>query len=137
MKFIPLPTLALLLLLVSVSARVGNSDGGRQRNLELSQIQHRKLRRATEASSAIEGQFIFVLNDIVEDVVGFALQLISGSDAQLEFEFETVVKGFTVSGLLADLLLAILDEDMVEYVEEVSFGLFGFVKAVWYGRLCD
>ena len=120
MKLFFLSTLALLL--VTVSARVGGGSaggGGQERHLELSQIQHRKLRRAAE-NQAIEGQFIFVVSDLVEDVLEFAFGWIRGSDAKLEYEFDTVVKGFTVSGLLADLLLAILEDDMVEYVQEVS-----------------
>lgn len=109
---------ALALLFASVSARVG--DGGTTRNLELSQIQHRKLRRATE-NRAIEGQFIIVLSDVVENVLEAAIRLIAGATgAQLEYEYDAVVKGFAVSGLVADILLAILDDDLVEYVEEVS-----------------
>lgn len=112
-----LPSLFLFVLVTvgTVSGRVG--DVGR--DLELSQIHHRKLYRATEGA-AIEGRFIVVLSDRVENVLQMALNLLTGSDAQLEYEYDSVVKGFTVSKLIADFLVAILDEDLVEYVEEVS-----------------
>jgi len=113
MKLILLSTLVLLL--ASVSARVG--DVGRQ--LEISQIRHRKLRRATE-DQRIEGQFIIVLNDAVDNIVQYALQLIGGSGAELKYEYETVLKGFVVDKVVADLLLVILDDSMVKYVAEVS-----------------
>jgi len=112
MKLLFLSTLALLV--VSVSARVG--DGSR--NLELSQIKHQKLRRATE-NQAIEGKFIVVLSDLVDNVLQYAYQLLSGTDAKLEYEYDSVFKGFVVNEIAAEFLLAILDDSMVEYVEEV------------------
>ena len=106
-----------LLLIVSASARVG---GGADSPLELSQIRHRKLRRAAE-NQGIEGQFIIVLSDAVDDILQYAYQLLDNSGAELKYEYSTVIKGFTVSAVIADLLMAILDDSMVEYVEEVRF----------------
>lgn len=114
MKRSILSTLALLL--VSVSARVG--DGGRQ--LELSQIQHRKLRRASE-DQRIEGQFIIVLSDAVDNILQYAFQLINGSGAEIKYEYEVVLKGFVVDKVVADVLMTILDDSMVKHVSEVRF----------------
>ena len=105
---------SLALLLVSASARVRGRGG----ELVLSQIRHHKLRRAAENQS-IEGQFIIVLSDAVEDILQFAYQLVENSGAELNYEYNTVIKGFSVSKVVADFLMTILDDSMVDYVEEV------------------
>jgi hypothetical protein len=116
MKFPVFSSLALLQsVFVSVSARVGGVGG---RTLELSQIRHRKLRRAAE-NQRVEGQFIVVLSDVIDDILQYANLLLENSGAELKYEYNTIIKGFTVSEVVVDLLMAILDDSMVEYVEEV------------------
>jgi subtilisin family serine protease len=55
----------------------------------------------------------------VGNVFTKAKRLLDNSGAKLEFEYDTAIKGFAVSGLVAKFLTIILNDDMVEYVEEV------------------
>lgn len=81
------------------------------------QIQHRKLITAS-LGKAISGRYIVVLNGNVADVVSKAKSLLQGSDATVDYEYDTVFKGFAVNGLVAKFLTIILDDDMVLSVEE-------------------
>lgn len=81
------------------------------------QIQHRKLVRAS-FGNAISGRYIVILNGKVADVISKAKSLLQDSDATIDFEYETVFKGFAVNGLVAKFLTIILDDDMVLSVEE-------------------
>jgi hypothetical protein len=97
-----------------VSARVGKEE-----HRELVQ-HHRKLRRA-QMGQGIFGRYIIVLNanatDRLDDMKGF----LTLSGVQVDYEYDSAVIGLAVRGLVrATLLKIILDDDIVEYVEEVS-----------------
>ena len=81
------------------------------------QIRHRKLVWAT-LGNAISGRYIVILNGDVADVISKAKSLLQDSDATIDFEYDTVFKGFAVNGLVAKFLAIILDDDMVISVEE-------------------
>jgi hypothetical protein len=102
-------TLVLSWILVSVSARVGQ--------------RHRKLVTA-QFGQALTGRYIVVLNGAVGDVLSKAKALLANSGATVEYEYDTAIKGFAVSGLVAKFLTIVLDDDMVEFVEEVSSGKY-------------
>jgi subtilisin family serine protease len=81
------------------------------------QIQHRKLVRSS-LGNAISGRYIVILNGKVADVVSKAKSLLQDSDATIDYEYDTVFKGFAVNGLVAKFLTIILDDDAVLSVEE-------------------
>jgi aqualysin 1 len=81
------------------------------------QIEHRKLIKAS-LGKAISGRYIVVLNGKVADVLSKAKSLLQGSDATIEYEYDTVFKGFAVNGLVAKFLTTILSDDMVLSVGE-------------------
>lgn len=81
------------------------------------QIEHRKLIKAS-LGKAISGRYIVVLNGKVSDVLSKAKSLLQGSDATIDYEYDTVFKGFAVNGLVAKFLTIVLDDDMVLSVEE-------------------
>jgi hypothetical protein len=83
------------------------------------QVEHRKLRRAAEGSIRLERRFIVVLKPEVGYVRDKARSLLRESGAGLEFTYENSIKGFAVSGLVTRVLLRILNDDMVDYIEEV------------------
>lgn len=82
-------------------------------------LRHRKLVLAEEGT-AIEGQYIVVLNEDVKNVDSEAVRLVENSDAAIEKEFDVALKAFTVSGLRDDALTTILNDEGVKFVEEVS-----------------
>jgi subtilisin family serine protease len=81
------------------------------------QIQHRKLIRAS-LGNAISDRYIVILNGKVADVISKAKSLLQDSGATIDFEYDTVFKGFAVNGLVAKFLTIILDDNMVLSVEE-------------------
>ena len=81
------------------------------------QIQHRKLVRSS-LGNAISGRYIVILDGKVADVVSKVKSLLQDSDATIDYEYNTVFKGFAVNGLVAKFLTIILDDDMVLSVEE-------------------
>jgi subtilisin family serine protease len=80
-------------------------------------IQHRKLITAP-FGSAISGRYIIILNGKVGDVLSKARSLLQNSGATIDFEYDTVFKGFAVNGLVAKFLTTIIDDDMIVSVEE-------------------
>lgn len=92
--------------LAAASARMGDTE-----------LTHRKLFSAP-LGQAISGRYIIVLNGKVADVVSKAKTILANSGANIEYEYDTAIKGFAVSGLLVKFLTAVLDDDAVEYVEE-------------------
>lgn len=80
-------------------------------------IHHRKLFTAS-SGTRITGRYIVTLNDGISDVLTKAKELLANSGASIDFEYNTVFKGFAVGGLVAKFLTIVLDDDMVVSVEE-------------------
>jgi hypothetical protein len=91
--------------IVSASARVGE--------------RHRKL-LPSKLGVVIPDRYIIVLNDKVDNVMPKAQFLLEKLGVNIEYEYDTAIKGFAVSGLVAKLLTKILDNEMVKFAEEVS-----------------
>jgi aqualysin 1 len=91
--------------LTGTAARMGETES------------HRKLRTAP-LGRALSGRYIVVLNGKIGDVLSKARTVLEKAGANIEFEYDTAIKGFAVSGLVAKFLTALLDDDMVEFVEE-------------------
>jgi subtilisin family serine protease len=80
-------------------------------------IQHRKL-ITVPIGTAISERYIIVLNDKIGDVLSKAKDLLQNSGATIDYEYETVFKGFAVNGLVSKFLTRILDDDMIVSAEE-------------------
>jgi hypothetical protein len=102
-----LGVLLLILLVVSVLGRIGDLP------------EHRKLRRAL-IGMGIKDRYIVVLNPKISNVLEKARSLLMNSGAILEYTYVNSIKGFTCSSLAYRFLMSILDDDLVEYVEQVS-----------------
>ena len=103
MKYFVVSTAFVLSSAVSAYARVG--------------VRHRKLVTAP-FGQALSGRYIVMLNGKVGDVLTKAKSLLSNSGASVEYEYDTAIKGFACSGLLAKFLATVLDDELVESVEE-------------------
>jgi aqualysin 1 len=98
--------------ILSLFLLLGTSAGG-----DSESIHHRKLFTAP-SGTGISGRYIVTLNDSVSDVLTKAKELLANSGANIDFEYNTVFKGFAVGGLVAKFLTIVLDDDMVVSVEE-------------------
>ena len=80
---------------------------------------HRKL-LPSKLGEIISGQYIIVLDENVDNVLHKVKSLLVKLGVNVKYEYDTAIKGFTVSGVAAKFLTEILNIDMVKYAEEVS-----------------
>lgn len=78
---------------------------------------HRKL-VAAPIGKALSGRYIVVLNGKVGNVLRKAQELLANSGAKVDYQYDSAIKGFACSGLVAAFLTTVLDDNMVDYVEE-------------------
>ena len=110
----------LRLLLVWLAVAYGRRLGERPRP-------HRKLFLAPQ-DRAIEDRYIVVLK--AGNALQKVKQLLLNSGAAFEYEYDTAVKGFAVSGLVTTLLEIVLEDDTIEYIEEVRAAKFSENKSL-------
>jgi len=86
---------------------------------------HRKLKSVNAANKRVDGQYIVMMNDNVDDVTGIVNSILrsnNGGNAKVSHNYKGVFKGVLVSNLpeQSQALRKLLDSDDVKEIYEVS-----------------
>jgi hypothetical protein len=124
----PQAFLALLVFLSSATARIGDPD-----NI----FRHSKLRMGPKATSrstnhdeveeVVNDEFIFVLDDDVEDVTETVRILVTLARGEIKYIYKNVFKGAAVTGIPMERLRSVLDDKAIKYATPVRISLLA-----WY-----